>query len=118
MLPQGKCQIPLLEDAPKNKIEVFKKTASFLVLGIGTIIYRKGVDLFIQMALELRQLESTASIQLLWVGDTHVAEQSFAANIFDQIARYHLEDCLQVMAAVDHIESLYQTADILFFLHG
>ncbi|MGH8598545.1 MAG: glycosyltransferase, partial [Gammaproteobacteria bacterium] len=121
---QGKCEIPSPpltgEDAIAN-LEQIKALLypegprCFLVLGVGTVQYRKGVDLFVATAEEVRRLAPAVDIVLLWIGHGYDPENdlAYSAYVEEQIAATGTDN-VAIIGAVDNLEPFYGRADMLF----
>ncbi len=124
VLAQGKSVIPtaaptgLGAAAELVGIESFVRRGGrkrFFVLGVGTVQYRKGVDLFVATAAEVRRLAPDADVAMLWIGQGFDPEKDlgYSAYVQEQIAVAGTDN----VAIVDEIESLepvYARADALF----
>lgn len=114
ILPQGKSYIPF----ESNPAGPFKKYDSnpFVVLGAGSIHYRKGVDLFIATAAEIKRLHPDYNIKMLWVGGDFNPEHDihYSCYLAEQIERSDLRDCFEIMDEVSDLERLYKTINLFF----
>jgi hypothetical protein len=126
VLPQGKCDIPtaspskMLEgEGNKNYLEWtrFKESLnqSKLILGIGSINYRKGVDLFIQCAFELSGKESGSSFKFLWIGDgmQDAGTATYPIFLLDQIKQLGLTNAFKFIGSIDSLEDVYKAAAVI-----
>jgi glycosyltransferase involved in cell wall biosynthesis/SAM-dependent methyltransferase len=120
--PQGKCIVP----APGVSNAEVEKTwlaanlrppgaSKFLVLGIGNIELRKGVDLFIKCASILKDKSGGERFHFVWIGDGFDPENEMAYSVYldDQIKRAGLELKLKMLRSTSQIELAYQSADLL-----
>ncbi|WP_131783171.1 rhamnan synthesis F family protein [Legionella gresilensis] len=124
ILPQGKCQIPAednLSDQTSEAIKIaqlkeLKKSSAFVVLGAGSVHYRKGVDLFIATAAEIKRLYPTYNINMIWAGGGYNAEadMSYSCYLAEQIKRSDLGNTFQIVGEVQDLEELYSVADVFF----
>ncbi len=87
----------------------------FLVLGVGTVELRKGVDLFVECATIVAAQPGGDRFQFVWIGkgfdpdhDTH-----YSVYLADQIKRAGIEPQLKILRSTSEIELAYQTADLL-----
>ena len=122
--PQGKCVVP---EAPGVSHAEVEKTwlasnlrppgaeSKFLVIGIGNVELRKGVDLFIQCATILRDQPGGKRFQFAWIGDGFDPENEMAYSVYldDQIKRAGLDFQLKMLRSTTEIELAYQSADLL-----
>jgi len=123
VLAQGKCVIPAGVQtgvAPAIElaaIEAFVRRGDrkFLVLGAGTVQYRKGVDLFVATAAEVRRLGRDADVAMLWIGHGFDPERdlSYSAYVQQQIVGAGLDN-VAVVGEVENLEAVYALADVLF----
>ena len=122
--PQGKCIVP---EAPGFAETLIEKTwlvanlrppacaSKILVIGIGNIELRKGVDLFIECATILKNQPGGERFQFVWIGDGFDPEHELAYSVYldDQIKRAEIELQLKIIRSTSQIELAYQTADLL-----
>jgi glycosyltransferase involved in cell wall biosynthesis/SAM-dependent methyltransferase len=120
--PQGKCIVPTptVSNAEVEKTWLAANlrpagTSKFLVLGIGNIELRKGVDLFIKCASILKDQFGGERFHFVWIGDGFDPENEMAYSVYldDQIKRAGLELRLKILPSTSQIELAYQSADIL-----
>ena len=122
--PQGKCIVPSVfrVGASTRITELWSARKSlplekkkFLVMGVGTVELRKGVDLFVACATILRRQEGGERFQFLWIGEGFYPERDsgYSAYIYDQIKRAALESCFEIASPTADIELAYRTADLL-----
>jgi glycosyltransferase involved in cell wall biosynthesis len=74
---------------------------SQLVIGGGTVQYRKGVDLFIEVARQVRAKRGLEDTVFAWIGDGYDPLHDFNYSVYlrDQIARSDLTRNLRVIQA-------------------
>ena len=97
----GKCVIPAsLDPAEDTSIEKTWLTSNlrpqgvsrkFLVIGVGTIDLRKGVDLFLDCAMIIKSEPRGEKFQFVWIGDDPYGESTYSFLLADQIKRAGLE---------------------------
>lgn len=127
IFPQGKSNIPTESDKMHRNHEAdIKKDSScgnyqfqpkpFLVLGVGSVHYRKGVDLFIATAAELKRSYPQYNIKMLWVGSGYDPEHdiSYSCYLSAQIERSDLTGHFELIDEVSNLEELYQQADLFY----
>lgn len=85
--------------------------ATRIVLGAGSVIMRKGVDLFVQTADEVRRTYGDA-VRFLWVGDRADADYSFWLE--DMVRKLHLEQHVVFIAAQSDLRTLFELADVFY----
>ena len=86
-----------------------------VILGVGTIYYRKGVDLFIQCALHLKTLNPDKEFVFAWIGknvDDELGVDYFT-YLSDQIKRSDLQGKVFFFDEMADLEFAYKAADIL-----
>jgi hypothetical protein len=124
VLAQGKCLIPsgaqndLAAAAELAAIEAFVGRGGskrFFVLGVGTVEYRKGVDLFVATAAEVRRQGTDANVAMLWIGRGFDPERdmSYSAYVQQQIVGGGIDN-VAVVGEVENLEAVYALADVLF----
>lgn len=124
VLPQGRCIPPesLMEGINietervkiKNKIRPQNKQNMFVVLGIGSIQLRKGVDLFIECAARLKIERPNLQFRFVWVGKGYDPEGDLSYSVYlaDQIKRANLEEVISIVPESPTIQSAYKHADL------
>lgn len=85
-----------------------------LILGMGSLHYRKGVDLFIQCAKRVKELDPEFEYRFVWVGKSYDEDIDLGYHGFlkDQICRSGLSDCLFLVNESSYYEIAYQEADL------
>ena len=87
----------------------------FVIIGLGTLDQRKGVDLFVACAVSLLHLNPSQSFRFVWVGDPkHIAGTLYGIALEEQIARSGLDDRLVFMPALEDLSQVYAHADAMF----
>ncbi|WP_322030598.1 rhamnan synthesis F family protein [Paraburkholderia sp. J76] len=122
IIAQGKSVIPRnpkLGGTVQRKNEIADVIARrgrkpFIVLGAGTVEYRKGVDLFMATAAEIQRLDPDADILMVWVGRIVDAYRQYANYIEEQIQQSDLMDRVLLAEATPDLEEIYQLADACF----
>ncbi|CAG9213007.1 Alpha-L-Rha alpha-1,2-L-rhamnosyltransferase/alpha-L-Rha alpha-1,3-L-rhamnosyltransferase [Paraburkholderia sabiae] len=131
ILPQGKSLIPqepiatktrksadldttARVDALRKKIVGDRSSKPFVVLGAGTIEYRKGVDLFVATAAEIKRVAPEANIVMAWVGGVVPNYRQYAEFVETQIRQSDLEDRVVFVGETPDLEELYRFADVCF----
>ena len=94
--------------------------SKFLVIGVGNIELRKGVDLFIECATILKSQPGGEKFQFVWIGNGFDPEYfdpqygpSYSVYLDDQIKRAEIELQLKIIRSTSQIELAYQIADLL-----
>ena len=105
IFPQGRCTIPTLEvDTQRLSNERARVVRAlrpsgygdrkFIVLGAGTVQFRKGVDIFIQCAAHVLSQIGADSARFVWIGGGFDPDQDAGYSVYlaDQIRRAGLQD--------------------------
>jgi len=123
--PQGKCVVPAsshaAEQTANEKAWLTQNLRpqgvgrKFLVIGVGTISLRKGVDLFFDCATIIKNEPGGERFQFVWIGDDPYPEAAHSLTLFlaDQFKRASLEPQMKIVRATSQIELAYELADLL-----
>jgi glycosyltransferase involved in cell wall biosynthesis len=124
ILPQGRC-IPLTAgtdfhvDVDSLRITKLIRpehipVATKIVLGMGTVNFRKGVDLFIACAQRMCAIAPDLALRFVWIGKGYDVENDAEYSVYlsDQIERSKIGDRLLIMAEVTDIMTAYLNADL------
>jgi glycosyltransferase involved in cell wall biosynthesis len=123
--PQGKCIVPATPGAASEallekvwltrKLRPDEENRKFLVIGLGSIELRKGVDLFIQCATIIKNQPEGERFQFVWIGNGFDPERevAYSAYLADQMKRAGLGSQMKILRATSEIEHAYQSADLL-----
>lgn len=107
--PQGKCIVPAASiGAAETSIE--KRwlmenlrpdggQRKFLVIGVGNVELRKGVDLFIECATIIKNQKGGERFQFVWIGDGFDPERDgiYSVYLADQIKRGDVEPQVKIL---------------------
>ncbi len=123
VLPQGKCKLPPnIESINKTgnshtdsltTIKQIKKSGRKLVIGIGTICLRKGIDLFVEVATRMAFMTDRNSIHFVWVGAQPPHNNEYSAFLNDQIERAKMKDCISIIPESSNLDEIYESASLL-----
>jgi glycosyltransferase involved in cell wall biosynthesis len=123
LLPQGKCVIPSRTAAEAasattpmtDLLRPPRHENDFLVLGAGSIDYRKGVDLFLSLAALARAAAPDIPFRFVWIGGRLDAKASDRYLMFlaDQLERSGVQDIVSILPSTPDIETAYRLADVL-----
>ena len=126
ILPQGQCALPSeesdaasLEKERARALNVMRPEGSpedtVVVLGIGTVQMRKGVDLFIDCGARVVRSARGRNFRFVWIGQGYDPEKDllYSAYLYDQIQRAGLQDHVFFMKETSNLEAAYETADVL-----
>ena len=122
VLPQGTC-LPALRSEPgeRERIRSDLRPAGWpadtiVILGAGTVTFRKGVDLFLACAKRVAEMAPAKKFRFVWFGegmDTGLDEK-YALYLEDQVQRSGLNGVATILKAVSDIETAYLDSDLLF----
>ena len=86
-----------------------------IVLGAGYVQMRKGVDLFVQAAAEVRRLHGE-DVRFLWVGDGYhpQADLAYSAWVADMVRRLDLERTVHFLPSQTSLAALFGLSDVFF----
>jgi len=86
-----------------------------VVLGVGSVEIRKGVDLFIECAARVTQSQHGRHVRFVWIGKGYDPDNDMKYSIYlaEQIRRLDLDDSVFIIKDTPNIETAYRAADIL-----
>lgn len=124
VMPQGRCIVPptiqaspsaaYASDVEGKSVPDVVQTKRKLVIGLGSVCLRKGVDLFIEVATRMEKASGQQSWEFLWVGGGYPDyDPEYSALLKDQMSRAGLGDRIHIVAETDDLDSLYATASLL-----
>jgi glycosyltransferase involved in cell wall biosynthesis len=127
VLPQGKCPfIPTLLDSKSRSISSHAVRTQlrskgrlknlFLVLGAGTIVPRKGIDIFIETARQVVAQDKENIYRFIWYGSAKydpVISPKYLLALKDQINRSNLSGIVEIYEEIPDIDVAYKNIDIL-----
>jgi glycosyltransferase involved in cell wall biosynthesis len=122
LLAQGKCVVPgsapdaaAAESAALTTAMRPHGTPRFVVLGAGTLDFRKGTDLFCTLAAMARQRAPEVPWRFVWIGGSLAGSRDgdFPLYLADQIDRSGVADIVQILPPTPAIETAYDLADLL-----
>ena len=104
VLPQGRCQLPSsgqaqpVDSATERFLRELPNDA-LLVLGAGAVQPRKGVDLFVAVANQLRHQAPELPVRFAWIGSGYDPDHDFSVSVWlrDQIERSGLSNHLVML---------------------
>ncbi|MBV9391892.1 MAG: glycosyltransferase [Verrucomicrobia bacterium] len=129
VLAQGKSDVPCsgvttthsepteAQEALKRRLRPRGAEDDLVIVGMGYVDWRKGIDLFIATATTLLAREPKPTVRFTWIGHKYNVSDTvldFSTYLQEQIVRSNLGDRLQLIDAVEDVESVYQEADVLF----
>lgn len=122
ILPQGVTQLP--PDESKRSQDEANRTlqdlaakrtrqGTFIVLGVGFVHFRKGVDLFLSAAAAVLRSEPRCPFHFLWVGDGYDPKKDMHYSVYlqEQLSRSGLAEHVTFLGVVSDVEPAYRIAD-------
>jgi glycosyltransferase involved in cell wall biosynthesis len=123
VLPQGASRLPPSSDAVVNdqRKVVMKDLASLpeqdgslLVVGIGTITMRKGVEFFISAAASVQRHNPGRQIRFLWIGDAYWFDEVYLDSLREQVKRSGVGLSFGFAGEFEDLAAVYARADLVF----
>jgi len=87
---------------------------SFFLLGVGTVEYRKGVDLFIATAAAVRRLAPDLDIRAVWIGPAFDWSRPYPEFVTTQIEQSGVQSIVRILGERSDIDEIYPLADLCF----
>jgi len=124
VLPQGQCVAEVAARTDAEQAAEMRLIASALdkgaevdtitVVGAGSVNLRKGVDVFIQCAAQLRKKAPGVPFNFVWVGGGYEPErdQSYSVYLHEQVKRSGLTHCFTFLGEVADIQAVYDRTDV------
>lgn len=107
----------LKNDLASNKCSdiMSKNPGEIVVMGAGTVDYRKGVDLFLTCAKQTIERMPDVRIRFVWVGHGFRKDiKPYTMFLKDQIDKYALGDRFEAIDEVKDFKNVCRQADIFF----
>ena len=99
----------LIANLKRRKAE----NGEFVVLGVGSVEYRKGFDLFLRTASEIQRKCSSRRFRFIWAGNGYDPETNFISKLYKaQIDTLGLSDSFEYLGPVKFIDKVYQLSDL------
>lgn len=123
ILPQGMSEVPAGPESSNPDVARKLRTlaeqraaGAFIVIGAGSVSFRKGVDLFISAASAVRQRNLKRPVHFVWVGHGYAPAEDMAYSIYlkEQIERAGLLAEVTFLGEVSDLEPVYALADAFF----
>jgi glycosyltransferase involved in cell wall biosynthesis len=125
ILPQGRSSIPgkRLDDGTAQRERERLRSilrpegddaTRYVVLGAGSVNFRKGVDLFLQCASRILAKVGEGKCRFVWIGQGYQPRKDPAYSVYleDQILRAGLTQSVQIIDETTEIESAYALSDL------
>jgi glycosyltransferase involved in cell wall biosynthesis len=122
IIPQGRCVLPggsaagASAPAPSSAVRPADfPTNGLVVLGLGGVHIRKGVDLFLDCAARVCRSAPDLPIRFVWVGKGYDPENDahYSVYLADQIQRAGLAQRVQFLDELPDLQGVYAAADVL-----
>lgn len=124
-IPQGRCTLLSHQLPPEQEARELERVhgalrpladpeGTIVVIGIGSVHIRKGVELFIDCAAQTLGRANGRNFRFVWVGDGLDAENDigYSTYLMDQIRRSGLSANFEFMRTTALVETVYELADI------
>lgn len=125
ILPQGAGILPNLgkpfgsagqADLVRKRLRPVTHEKDFLVVGLGSVIPRKGVDLFVALAaLAGAASPSGRALRFVWIGNGFEPRtgSEFASLLGDQIARSGVAGHCEILGELDDLDAVFTEANLM-----
>ncbi|CAH2792292.1 MAG: Glycosyl transferase, group 2 family [uncultured Caballeronia sp.] len=127
VLPQGRCEVNADDesaaepsDCADEEVRRLLRPADasenmVVVLGLGTVQFRKGVDLFLDCAARMLRANPDGDFRFVWFGKGYDPDHDlqYSAYLIEQIRRSGLERHVAIFDETPSIEAVYRLADML-----
>ena len=122
IIPQGRCILPGSSAAGSSDpaLSSIVRPADFpaeglVVLGLGAVQLRKGVDLFLDCASRIVRNAPDLPIRFVWIGKGYDAKNDTQYSVYlsDQIQRAGLVERVEFLDEMPDLQGVYAAADIL-----
>jgi len=128
VLPQGPSEVPKSDrtklakpsqekpGSVREKLRPRGAEDTLLVVGMGFVDWRKGVDLFVGALTALVGRQPDASVRFVWIGHGFKVSDTLdiASYLAEQVERSGIGERFAFLDAVENIEDIYAEADVLF----
>jgi len=116
LLPQGQSAIPGASKANyvPAALPAVRDGAPFVVLGAGSIDWRKGIDLFLATAASLHRRYPDSKARFVWVGDSLSHDPIPKGYLIEQMKRTNLGKRFALFPATRDLEDVYRSVDAFF----
>jgi glycosyltransferase involved in cell wall biosynthesis len=117
--PSGQANNPNDESASRTIARLAakrEKDGTFIVLGVGLVQIRKGVDLFLSAAAAIARRHPQRPIHFLWVGDGYRPKDDMNYSVYlqEQIDRSGLSEHVTFTGVMSDVTPAYRIADAYF----
>jgi glycosyltransferase involved in cell wall biosynthesis len=89
---------------------------AFVVLGVGSVEIRKGVDLFISAAATAQRLRPETKFRFVWIGHGYdpIHDTAYSCYLAEQIVQSNLSATMTLLQPIANLELIYRQADAFF----
>ena len=125
-VPQGRCVLLAdAVDAKTHEREMSRIHAALrpagsagdmlVVIGIGSVHIRKGVEFFIDCAAKVLRAGTQRPVRFVWIGNGFDPDDDLSYSVYlaDQIQRSGLQQHLHFMETTPLVEEIYRLSDVL-----
>lgn len=125
VLPQGRSRIPgkrIQDESAEREQQRLRsilrpsgpQAPKYVVLGAGSVNYRKGIDLFLQCARAILSKVGEGQCRFVWIGQGYEPRKDAAYSVYleDQIMRAGLSDSVEIIGETTEIETAYELSDL------
>jgi glycosyltransferase involved in cell wall biosynthesis len=129
VFPQGRSDIPrrgVGEDVSEKERQRLRAilrpetdgtdadTRKYVVLGAGSVNYRKGIDLFLACAQKIAAQVGIDKCRFVWIGQGYAPRKDAAYSVYleDQIYRSGLTEVVKFIDETTEIETAYEMSDL------
>ncbi|MGY6635321.1 MAG: rhamnan synthesis F family protein [Alkalilacustris sp.] len=124
VIAQGRCSVPGLagraaDEGERKRLRNLlcppgRDGRRFIVMGAGSVCYRKGVDLFVDLAARTLARPEGRDALFVWVGGGFKPNSDeYSGFLVDQVRRAGVEDRLLMLPETPEIDTIYGLADAL-----
>jgi glycosyltransferase involved in cell wall biosynthesis/regulator of replication initiation timing len=125
VLRQGQCDLPPGRNggpaarSVEDLAPVFRPAGAenaLVVLGCGTVLFRKGIDLFLSCAAAVAAAHPKRPVRFVWVGQGYDPEKdaTYSSYLADQIVHSGLEGVVAFVDEIPDLDPAYALADAFF----
>ena len=120
MLPQGASRLPPEDKVPASESDIGRgdltllpgDDGSILVVGLGSINLRKGVDCFIATAASVQRLKPSRKVAFAWIGKCSLADLTYFDYLTEHVRRANVASSFVFAGEFEDLAPIYARADI------
>ena len=122
IVPTGKCETPSRAEPGERERILFDlrppgwPADTVVILGVGTITLRKGVDMFIACAKRVAEMAPKKRFRFVWFGDPldSEADRKYSLYLADQVERSGLNEVAVIRPAISDVDIAHSESDLMF----